>query len=75
MPHRKIRTVKSPARETKAPFVKKKARLVRRAAHGALLAASFTAMQFFTGEVGEPKRWFDQRVVDNLQTPLTHYRE
>jgi len=44
-------------------------------AHGALLAVSFSAAQFFSEDGVESKRLFDHRVVDNLQTPLTHYHE
>ena len=75
MPHRKNNPVKIPARGSKAPFAKRKARLVRQVAKGALLAVSFTAMQFFIEDGGESKRLFDHRLVDNLRAPLTHYHE
>lgn len=75
VPHRKNHPTKTPSRGTKAPFAKKKARLVRRVARGALLAVSFTALQFFSEDRTEQRRLFDHRVVDNLQAPLTHYRE
>jgi len=72
---RKNQPGKGAAHGSKAPFPKKRRRLVRQAARGALLAVSFTAMQFFTEEATESKRLFDYRVVDNLQAPLTHYHE
>ncbi len=75
MPHRKNHTARLPARGSKAPFLKRKARLVRRVAHGTLLAVGFTALQFFSDDAIESKRLFDHRVVDNLQAPLTHYHE
>ena len=73
--HRKNHLGKSATRGSKSPFPKKRRRLVRQAAQSALLAVSFTAMQFFTEESAESKRLFDHRVVDNLQAPLTHYHE
>ncbi len=73
--HPKNSPAKNPARGSSAPFAKKKGRLVRQVARGALLAVSFTAMQFFVEDSAEPKRLFDQRVVDNLRAPLTHYHE
>jgi len=44
-------------------------------ARGALLAVGFTALQYFTEDSFDQRRLFDHRVVDNLQAPLTHYRE
>ena len=44
-------------------------------ARGVLLAASFTALQFFTEDSADQRRLFDHRVVDNLQAPLTHYHD
>jgi hypothetical protein len=75
VPPRKNHPAKNPPRGTKAPFAKKKSRLVRRVAQGALLAVSFTAMQFFIEDTTESKRLFDSRTVDNLRAPLTHYHE
>ena len=73
--HRKNHPAKTSPRGTKVPFAKKKHRLVRRMARGALLAASFTAVQFFSEDTTESKRLFDHRVVDTLREPLTHYHE
>jgi hypothetical protein len=75
MTQRKNHPAKSATRGSKAALPKKRRRLVRQAARGALLAMSFTAMQFFTEDSTESKRLFDHRVVDNLQAPLTHYHE
>jgi len=75
VPHRKNHSAKSSSRGTKTPFAKKKSRLVRRMARGALLAVGFTALQYFTEDSFDQRRLFDHRVVDNLQAPLTHYRE
>jgi hypothetical protein len=75
VPPRKNHPAKTSPRGTKAPFAKKKHRFVRRVARGALLAVSFTAMQFFIEDNTEPKRLFDSRTVDNLRAPLTHYHE
>lgn len=75
VPHRKDHDAKISPRGPKAPIAKKSRRALHRAARGALLAASFTAMQFFNDEAGEPRRLFDSRVVDSLQAPLTHYHE
>lgn len=72
---RKNHSAKTSPRGTKAPFAKKKSRLVRRVARGALLAVSFTALQFFSEDTTESKRLFDSRTVDNLREPLTHYHE
>ncbi len=74
MPPRKHHASKTSRPGTRAT-AKGKSRLVSRVARGALLAVSFTAMQFFTEEGFESKRLFDHRVVDNLQAPLTRYHE
>jgi hypothetical protein len=75
VPPRKNSPAKTSARGSKAPFAKKKGRLVRRVARSALLAVSFSALQFFAEDTAESKRLFDSRVVDNLREPLTHYHE
>ena len=75
MPHRKKASDKAPGPGTGTPFAKKRSRLARRVAHGALLAVGFTAMQFFIEDGSESKRLFDSRLVDSLRAPLTHYHE
>ena len=75
MPHRKNSPAKTSSKGSQAPFAKKKGRLVRRVARTALLAVSFSALQFFVEDSAESKRLFDSRVVDNLRAPLTHYHE
>ncbi len=75
MPHRKNNPAKISSRGSKAPFAKKKSRLVRRMARGALLAVSFSALQYFAEDTTESKRLFDNRIVDSLREPLTHYHE
>jgi hypothetical protein len=75
VPHRKNNPAKDSSRGSKAPFAKKKGRLVRRVARGALLAVSFSALQFFVEDTTESKRLFDNRMVDTLREPLTHYHE
>ena len=72
---RKNNPAKISSRESKAPIAKKQAKLVRRVARGALLAVSFSALQFFSEDAMESKRLFDSRTVDNLRAPLTHYHE
>jgi len=44
-------------------------------AKGALLAVSFTALQYFSEDTTESRRLFDRRMVDSLRAPLTHYHE
>ena len=75
VPHRKNNPARTSPEGSKAPFTKKKNRLVRRMAQGALLAVSFSALQYFAEDTGESKRLFDSRVVDSLREPLTHYHE
>ena len=75
MPHRKNNPAKISARGSPAAAAKKRSRLVRRVAHGALMAVSFTAMQFFMEDSAESKRLFDSRLVDSLRAPLTRYHE
>ena len=75
VPRRKNNSAKASSRESRSPFAKKKGRLVRRVARGALLAMSFSALQYFTEDSAETKRLFDSRVVDSLRAPLTHYHE
>lgn len=75
VPRRKNNSDKPSLRGSRTPFAKKKGRLVRRVARGALLAVSFSALQYFSEDNAESKRLFDSRVVDNLRAPLTHYHE
>ena len=75
VPRRKNNPVKASSRGSSAPFAKKKGRLVRRVARGALLAMSFSALQYFSEDATESKRLFDSRMVDSLRAPLTHYHE
>ncbi len=75
MPRRKNNSTKASFRGSKAPFAKKKGRLVRRMARGALLAVSFSALQYFAEDTTDSKRLFDNRIVDSLRAPLTHYHE
>ena len=75
VPPRKNNPVRTSSKGSRSPFAKKKARLVRRVAQGALLAVSFTAMQFFIEDSTDSKRLFDRHMVDNLRAPLTHYHE
>jgi hypothetical protein len=49
--------------------------LVRRVAHGALVALGISGLQLPLEETRVQKRLFDHRVVDSLQPPLTHFRE
>lgn len=75
MPHRKKSPVQISSHGSRAPFARKKARLVRQVARGALLAVGFTALQYFGEDFALERRLFDHRMVDNLQAPLTHYHE
>jgi len=75
VPQRKNNPAKTASRRSRPPFAKKKARLVRRVAKGALLAVSFTALQYFSEDTTESRRLFDRRMVDSLRAPLTHYHE
>ena len=74
MPNRKNRPVRNSTPDARLS-AKKSVRFVRRAARGALLAVSFTALQFFSDDAPETKRLFDYRTVDSLKAPLTRYRE
>ena len=53
---------------------KKKAKLLRQVARGALLAVSLTAVQFGAEEKLE-QRMFDRGLLDRLKAPLTRYHE
>ena len=53
---------------------KKKAKLLRHVARGALLAVSLTAGQFGMEEKLE-QRMFDRGLLDRLKAPLTRYHE
>ena len=75
MPLRKKSPLQTSPRGSRAPFARKKARLVRQVARGALLAVGFTALQYFGEDFALERRLFDHRVVDSLQAPLTHYHE
>jgi hypothetical protein len=75
MPPRKHHPARNSAPGAKFSATRKSVRLVRRAARGAWLAVSFTALQFFADDAPETKRLFDHRTVDSLKAPLTRYRE
>jgi hypothetical protein len=76
MPRSASKLISAVVQATSPKAIKAKSRvIVRRMAHGTLLAVTLAAAHVDVDEVSERKRLFDSGLLDRLKAPLTRYRE